>query len=119
MNTRVISSGPVLSHEARGSLPGYAPHGETGSRPVQTFRFSSVDKEESDRNTSVGHQKLLLTVEEAATSLSLGRTFVYKLVMRGDLASIKIGSRRRIPVAALEAFVTQRMAEQGERKGDS
>lgn len=51
--------------------------------------------------------KLLLTVEEAAESLSLGRTFVYALVMRREILSVKVGRKRRIPVSALEEFVAR------------
>jgi excisionase family DNA binding protein len=49
--------------------------------------------------------KLLLTVEEAAAQLSIGRPKIYQLVMRGDIVSVKIGASRRIPVTALEEFV--------------
>ncbi len=54
-------------------------------------------------------RKLLLTVDEAARRLSLGRSHLYQLVMRGDIGSIKLGRSRRIPVAALERFVSERL----------
>jgi excisionase family DNA binding protein len=54
--------------------------------------------------------KLLLTVEEAARQLSIGRPKMYQLVMRGDIVSVKIGASRRIPVAALNEYV-QRLTE--------
>jgi excisionase family DNA binding protein len=44
---------------------------------------------------------VLLTVEEAADALALGRTKVYELLDAGALRSIKIGRARRIPVEAL------------------
>lgn len=50
-------------------------------------------------------EKVLLTVEEAAERLSLGRTKVYELVARGELPSVVIGRCRRVPVQALEPFV--------------
>jgi len=55
--------------------------------------------------------KMLLSVDEAATALSIGRTFVYQLLMRGEIVSIKIGRRRRIPVSALQEFVARRVIE--------
>ncbi len=55
--------------------------------------------------------KVLLSVDEAAVALSMGRTFVYDLLTRGEIVSIKIGRRRRIPVSALQAFVTRRVLE--------
>jgi excisionase family DNA binding protein len=49
--------------------------------------------------------KLLLTIDEAAAMLSLGRTRVYGLVMRNEIFSVKVGGSRRIPVGALHDFV--------------
>ncbi len=48
---------------------------------------------------------VLLTVEDAAQALALGRTKVYELVETGELRSVKIGRSRRIPVQALDEFV--------------
>lgn len=56
--------------------------------------------------------KMLLTVEEAARALGLGRTFVYELIMRREISSIKLGRKRRIPVEALDEFVARKL-EQG------
>lgn len=58
-------------------------------------------------------EPILLRVEEAARLLSLGRTTVYLLMESGELPSIKCGSARRIPRAALEAWVAQRVADGG------
>ena len=51
--------------------------------------------------------KLLLSVDEASAALSLGRTSVYKLVLRKEIFSVKVGGARRIPVAALHEFVAR------------
>ena len=53
--------------------------------------------------------KLLLTMEEAAQMLSLGRTYFYDLVMRNQIVSVKIGRKRRIPIVALHAYVDRLM----------
>jgi excisionase family DNA binding protein len=50
-------------------------------------------------------ERVLLTVEEAASRLRIGRTTAYRLVAEGQLASIQIGHLRRIPVDALTTFV--------------
>lgn len=50
-------------------------------------------------------EKLLLTTEEAAELLGIGRTKVYELLYTGRLGSIKIGACRRIPAQALRAYV--------------
>ena len=49
--------------------------------------------------------KLLLTVEEAADAMSLGRTLMYELVKDREVLSVKVGRTRRIPVFALEDYV--------------
>ncbi len=50
-------------------------------------------------------EKVLLTVEEAAKRLSIGRTKAFELIAKGELESVMIGRARRIPVQALEPFV--------------
>lgn len=50
-------------------------------------------------------EKVLLTPEEAAEALSLGRTKVYELIREGALRSVRIGKCRRVPAAALDEFV--------------
>lgn len=55
---------------------------------------------------------LLVTVEEAADLLRLGRTHMYELVMSGHIASVKLGRRRLIPRKSLEEFVEGLMANQ-------
>ena len=54
--------------------------------------------------------KVLLTVEEVAEAMGLGRTYVYELVMRREIRSIKLGRKRRIPVTALEEFVARQLS---------
>jgi len=54
--------------------------------------------------------KVLLTVEEVAEAMGLGRTYVYELVMRREIRSIKLGRKRRIPVTALNDFVARQLS---------
>jgi excisionase family DNA binding protein len=55
--------------------------------------------------------KMLISVEEAAAMLSLGRTLVYQLVMRGELRSIKVGRTRRIVALSLREYIGRQMAQ--------
>ena len=41
--------------------------------------------------------------------MGLGRTYVYRLVMQGELVSLKIGRNRRVPLWALHAFIQEQM----------
>ena len=63
------------------------------------------------------HDKVLLRIDEAAAALGVGRSFLYSLVQRGEIASVKLGRARRIPVAALDRFVAERLEEE-ERGSD-
>lgn len=51
--------------------------------------------------------RLLLTVEEAAKALGMGRSKVYMLITQKRFPSVKVGASRRIPLNALEEYVAQ------------
>jgi len=53
-----------------------------------------------------------MTAEEAAESLKVGRCKVYDLIRTGELASIKIGRLRRIPVDSVREFAHKLLAEE-------
>ncbi len=59
------------------------------------------------------NERLLLTVEEAARRLGIGRSLAWRLVRRGDLPSIRLGRLVRIPGRALEDWIGQ------ETRGDA
>lgn len=49
--------------------------------------------------------RIVLTVEEAADLLGIGRTLMYALVAAGEVESVRIGRLRRIPRDALVRYV--------------
>jgi excisionase family DNA binding protein len=49
--------------------------------------------------------RLILTIEEAAERLGIGRTLMYALVSAGEVESVRIGRLRRIPADALTTYV--------------
>jgi excisionase family DNA binding protein len=51
--------------------------------------------------------RLLLTVEEAAEQLGIGKTTTYALVRSGDLESVQIGRLRRIHIDAVAAYAAR------------
>jgi excisionase family DNA binding protein len=63
---------------------------------------------------TTSQQRLLLPVPEAAAQLGVGRTLVWRLVQTGDRRSVRIGKRRLVPRAELEAYV-QRLQREGAR----
>jgi excisionase family DNA binding protein len=52
-------------------------------------------------------QRVLLTPEEAAEALGIGRTTVYALIKSGHIDSVRIGHLRRIPTDALAPCVAR------------
>jgi excisionase family DNA binding protein len=52
---------------------------------------------------------LLVTVDEAARRLSIGRSHVYEQMQRGRLRSVQIGRSRRILERDLEDFIERLM----------
>ena len=59
-----------------------------------------------------GPTRTLLSVEAAATQLSIGRTTMYALLKNGDVASVRIGRLRRVPAEALTTYTARLIAEQ-------
>ncbi len=58
--------------------------------------------------SEVTHEmKLLVTVEEAAVMLSIGRTAAWELVRSHTIRSVKIGRTRRVPVVAMRDYISQ------------
>lgn len=48
---------------------------------------------------------LLLTINQVAAMLNLGRTKTYEIVRSGKIKSLKIGSRRLIPCEEVEKYI--------------
>jgi excisionase family DNA binding protein len=86
-NDHTEIDGPTLPH-AGSAMPG-------GPMPGSRQRHPSLAE----------HGRLLLTVEDAANVLQIGRTRVFGLIANGLFASVKIGRSRRIRRRDLEAYV--------------
>jgi excisionase family DNA binding protein len=54
----------------------------------------------------------LLSPQEAARRLSLGKTRFYELLGSGAIPSVRVGKLRRVPTRALRAYVDRLVAEQ-------
>jgi excisionase family DNA binding protein len=55
--------------------------------------------------------RLLLTVTEAAEALAISRSKLYELLASDAIASIRIDGSRRIPLTALEEYISRLLAE--------
>ncbi len=54
----------------------------------------------------------LLTMNEAATRLAVGRTTLYELIAKHELRTIKIGRARRVPESALQEWIDCQLRNQ-------
>lgn len=65
------------------------------------------DQEEPPTMTTPNSSpRLLLTVDEAAAALGMGRTAIFEQLRLGRLKSVKVGRARRIPLDYIEDFIT-------------
>ena len=67
--------------------------------------INAIDELVAGRTVASHTSPLLLTPEQAAICLAICRTKLYQLLRTGDLESVRIGSSRRIPAAALAEYV--------------
>lgn len=58
-----------------------------------------------------GLPRMLLSVNEAAAALGIGRTLMYELLGSGRIESVFVGRLHRVPADALDAFVEELRAE--------
>jgi excisionase family DNA binding protein len=56
--------------------------------------------------------RLAVSVEEAADMIGVGRSTMFALLESGEVRSVKVGTRRLVPVRALEEFVGQSGSQQ-------
>ncbi|GIH97992.1 helix-turn-helix domain-containing protein [Planobispora takensis] len=52
-------------------------------------------------------EQRLLKVPEVMAVLGLSRWQIYNLIRSGELESVKVGRSRRVPLVAVDAFVSQ------------
>ncbi len=58
--------------------------------------------------TATTGERLLLTVEEAARRLGIGRSLAWRLVRSGELPSVRLGRLVRGPERNLQAWLDRR-----------
>ena len=73
---------------------------------------AAVARHFTAREPAAPAAKKLLDVGEAAAALGLGRSVTYRLLMSGELVSLRIGGRRLVPVGEIDAFIERQLAAQ-------
>jgi excisionase family DNA binding protein len=79
------------------------------SRPLDPKENQSLMSVSEGSTAAAG--PLLLTVEEAARLLGIGRTTAYALVKSGELESIPLGRLRRIPAECVTEYISRLRAQ--------
>lgn len=81
----------------------------TAARRERSSRGGYVRRGSVPRGAALAHRpgpaRYLLTVEEAAEALGVGRTTMYDLLRTGRVCSVRIGRRRLVPPTALSGYV--------------
>lgn len=57
--------------------------------------------------TATVNERMLLTVEEAAQRLGIGRTLAWQLVRKGELPVVRLGRCVRVSRRALEEWIAR------------
>lgn len=55
----------------------------------------------------------LLSIDEAAATLGIGRTRLYHEVAAGQLSTVKVGRRRLVPAGAIAGYIAGRQVAAG------
>ncbi|MCX2728804.1 helix-turn-helix domain-containing protein [Saccharopolyspora sp. NFXS83] len=78
--------------------------------------LAEEDKPEPQAEVRSLPARVLLTVEEAAERLGIGRTTTYALVRSGELDSVRIGRLRRIPKEAIDQYAARLVQDQPDQQ---
>lgn len=62
---------------------------------------------DSPEERTAARRPLLLTVQQAAEMIGVGRSTLYRIMDRGEIQSVHLGASRRIPLSAAYDFVEQ------------
>ncbi len=57
-------------------------------------------------------QRIVLTVEEAAHRLGIGRSLAWRLVQKGEIPSVRLGRLVRVPRTELESWLKSQSQSQ-------
>lgn len=78
-----------------------------------TEALASQQNEPPEQPQSSSSERVLLTIEQAAEQLGIGRTLMYRLIRSGEVNSVRIGRLRRVPASAIHDYAEHLMNQQG------
>jgi excisionase family DNA binding protein len=78
---------------------------------MDAYRTVIESPHAEESTVSSNNLHVVLTVEQAANRLGIGRTLMYELVKRGDVRSVSIGRLRRIPAQCVDEYVARLLGQ--------
>jgi excisionase family DNA binding protein len=86
---------------------------------VYTLQREGATRKEdkmTEQKTGSGGE-VLMTVEQTARRLGVGRTLAWGLVKRGEIPSIRLGRLVRVPTSALEEWIRHEASAHRSERG--
>lgn len=74
---------------------------------AQTLAEQAEHPEPEPKQQRQMPERVMLTAEEAAERLGIGRTLMYRLIRNGEIESVRIGRLRRVPAAAINDYAAR------------
>src|SRR3981189_2471070 len=74
---------------------------------AQTLAVQSHEPTAPQHPAHSTSERVLLTAEEAAERLGIGRTFLFKLIRTGEIESVQIHRLRRVPTSAIDDYAAR------------
>lgn len=62
-----------------------------------------------DDRVDLVQRPMLVTVDQVANMLGVGRTTAWELIRRQKIKSVKIGRTRRVPIEAIQEYIERLM----------
>ena len=85
---------------------------------TRSVAHEDVKAAQQGPNGEIGDASLMVSVEQAASILGIGRTRAFELVMARSITSVKIGRRRLVVRRSLEEFIQRLVAAQASSEDD-
>jgi excisionase family DNA binding protein len=74
---------------------------------INLFANTQLEETTTVQQQNPATVPLVLTIEQAAERLGIGRSLMYALVSSGEVESVTIGRLRRIPADALVEYIAR------------
>ncbi len=100
-----------LGHKPGNRIPGQ-PDPAAGDAGKAQKELAAASDGTADVQNAFRADPSLLTIREAAAKLRISRWTLYGLIHRRQLKTIRIGARRLVPAAALQALIDHLAGEE-------